>query len=484
MRDNQEMANILCNSNLATTDQVNAVWGDITEAKDIGQILVERGVLLPKVYTDLVDYIDSLHPENVMIQPDLIPPVMSPVEDASAIIRTPEESNMSIDEQIQSHGAVGGGDALIIEDPFDLAEEPNEPSQPAEEIPHGEANVPGEGLIVDLGDVDPYNEEEHLEEGVPNSTENTFFTESTTGDLPHQMVKEPNNAPKVMEALQNHSGGASQEASILEDSYESADDAFSSLQNSSTSAEDSSVAFDETIEHILEPIGSPNDLEVEQAQPTTPEQPQMAPVVEQAQATPAPEQLQATPITEQPQVMEAEQTQPVSAPAVNPQPQTAPQAVAVATEEESDKLPAMEPESREVPPLQIMIPEAVTPQHSLDEILLFARNNSVSDLHLIPGAPITMRHFTSLHGMSQEPLTAERIKEMLLASLPEKYMDELRQNGDTEFVYTISGGGRFRVTVMNCRTGWSFTARIIPFSILSFDEIGLSESAYAVTKWA
>ena len=53
MRDNQVMASILFNSNLATADQLNNNWGEITDSRDIGQVLVEKGVLQKNVYEDI-----------------------------------------------------------------------------------------------------------------------------------------------------------------------------------------------------------------------------------------------------------------------------------------------------------------------------------------------------------------------------------------------------------------------------------------------
>ncbi len=98
MRDNQEMANLLCNSNLATAEQINSYWAEITEENDIGKILVDKGFLLPKIYEDLVAYIDTLNPEQKIIQP------VTPHEPVADIPADTDiiEGNGSLDEQILS----------------------------------------------------------------------------------------------------------------------------------------------------------------------------------------------------------------------------------------------------------------------------------------------------------------------------------------------------------------------------------------------
>ena len=77
MRDNQEMASVIFNSNLASEDIITQALSAVTPTKDVGKVLVEQGVLDEQTYRNLIDFIDSLHPENlivdsesVVIQPD------------------------------------------------------------------------------------------------------------------------------------------------------------------------------------------------------------------------------------------------------------------------------------------------------------------------------------------------------------------------------------------------------------------------------
>ena len=47
---NQYMAKVLVHNKVVTEAQVKAHWGEITDKKDIGQVLVDAGILPPPMY--------------------------------------------------------------------------------------------------------------------------------------------------------------------------------------------------------------------------------------------------------------------------------------------------------------------------------------------------------------------------------------------------------------------------------------------------
>jgi twitching motility protein PilT len=134
--------------------------------------------------------------------------------------------------------------------------------------------------------------------------------------------------------------------------------------------------------------------------------------------------------------------------------------------------------------LKTAIPVQLGKQSSLDEILLFARSLNASDVHLIAKTPITFRKAGTIIPVSEVQLSSSEIEDKCLDALPTELLKELRKSGDAEFVYTIIGGGRYRLTLIRFRGGWSVTARVIPMVTRSFDDVGFPESCRSLTNWA
>lgn len=57
---NQYMAKVLVHNKLATEDQVQAHWGEISDSKDIGQVLVDAGILQQSMYVKLLAFVKNL----------------------------------------------------------------------------------------------------------------------------------------------------------------------------------------------------------------------------------------------------------------------------------------------------------------------------------------------------------------------------------------------------------------------------------------
>jgi len=369
MIDHQEMAGILFNSQLATVEQINENVGEVTDTKDIGKVLVEKGILPEQTYIELLDFIESLHPENIVIEPD------TPFESE---LDGPEISDVSFEDQL-SGNMVDLPDEQMLDA---LATDGNSTENGESTVVFD--HIDHDDFTIDLGDVP-----KHIEtDGDLQIVSDPFGSEE---DL--MMNKEPDTGSIVKEVVQNTMGS------------------------------ETSPSLDESIQ--------PQNSELSQAQ-----------------------------VQQQPHISES------------------------ANDSTTPSLPSMEHESRTAENLTIVVPEQITPQNNLNEILLYARNNVISDVHIMPFAPITVRRYTSLMPIGEEKVTPERIEALLLESLPSNRMAEFQKDGDVEFVYTIKGGGRYRVTIMKLRNGWSFTARIISMTIPSFETIGLPDASLSLTKWA
>ena len=55
---------------------------------------------------------------------------------------------------------------------------------------------------------------------------------------------------------------------------------------------------------------------------------------------------------------------------------------------------------------------------------------------------------------------------------------------DCEYVYTIASSGRFRMSLMKERNGYTLSSRIISKSLRSFDESGMPDACRGLTEWA
>lgn len=121
---------------------------------------------------------------------------------------------------------------------------------------------------------------------------------------------------------------------------------------------------------------------------------------------------------------------------------------------------------------------------TLDEILVFARTNQASDVHLSVNNPILFRQSGSLQPQTQEKLSAQRLEEMIKSAVAADKLADFQRGGDAEFIHTVPGAGRSRVTLIKQRLGWDFTARLIPAQIRSLAESGLPASCQTLTKWA
>jgi twitching motility protein PilT len=99
-----------------------------------------------------------------------------------------------------------------------------------------------------------------------------------------------------------------------------------------------------------------------------------------------------------------------------------------------------------------------------------------SDLHLSVGsAPMVRKdgHMQALDAAAA-PLTAPEVVQLLGPIMPEMNRKEFTERHDTDFAYEIAGLARFRSNVFADRRGPGAVFRIIPATILTAEQLGLS----------
>lgn len=129
-------------------------------------------------------------------------------------------------------------------------------------------------------------------------------------------------------------------------------------------------------------------------------------------------------------------------------------------------------------------PAQITPSNSLNEIFAFARKENVSDVHMTADKPITFRRFGKFKNATTEKITAAQIDTIIINNLPKDMLTHFETTGDVEYVHTITGYGRFRMTIIKQRSGSDITARVIPMEIPNFPDTGMTDACINLTKWA
>lgn len=131
-----------------------------------------------------------------------------------------------------------------------------------------------------------------------------------------------------------------------------------------------------------------------------------------------------------------------------------------------------------------LAPKTLGPTVTWQELLAYAREFEASDIHLSAGNPILLRRYGFLTPATEKPMEQETLRTWVQTALDPKQLATFESRGDLEFIYTLNGWGRYRVTVSKQRRGWELTARVIPSRIRSMEESELPEQCRDLTRWA
>ncbi|HEY2292558.1 MAG TPA: type IV pilus twitching motility protein PilT [Thermoanaerobaculia bacterium] len=144
--------------------------------------------------------------------------------------------------------------------------------------------------------------------------------------------------------------------------------------------------------------------------------------------------------------------------------------------------PAAVPRAPAPPPAAALAPAAgrvdfdLEVPRALDRLLKYALSVGASDLHLHSGAPLKIRvngRMTDLNATPTPARTAEKLVEEILT--PEQ-KEALRERGQVDFAYTLTGQGRFRSNVYRQQRGIDAVFRVIPPKPPTLEQLGLPAS--------
>jgi twitching motility protein PilT len=118
--------------------------------------------------------------------------------------------------------------------------------------------------------------------------------------------------------------------------------------------------------------------------------------------------------------------------------------------------------------------EAAEARAEMEELFRLLVDAGASDLHLRTGEPPLLRRHGELVRQERPALGADRLDLMLASIMTPREMSEFRETGDTDWAYEIEGLARFRCNAGRDRHGPMAVFRVIPTTVRTADEMGLS----------
>lgn len=118
----------------------------------------------------------------------------------------------------------------------------------------------------------------------------------------------------------------------------------------------------------------------------------------------------------------------------------------------------------------------------LIDILREAKIRNASDIHLAPASPVMLRINGELVPLPDIYFKPYEIDSMLDTMLSPYQMMELKDKGELDFAYSITGFSRIRINVFRQRNTYAMALRILLVDIPDPVELGLPKSVIELTK--
>ena len=118
----------------------------------------------------------------------------------------------------------------------------------------------------------------------------------------------------------------------------------------------------------------------------------------------------------------------------------------------------------------------------IDRLLETVIKKGASDLHITVGRPPVIRLHGHLRDLETKTLGPEDCTGLMKSITPERNQQELQEEGGTDFGFAFGDKGRFRVSIFRQRGNVAIVLRLIPFKLMSFDEIGLPTICRALCR--
>jgi twitching motility protein PilT len=113
----------------------------------------------------------------------------------------------------------------------------------------------------------------------------------------------------------------------------------------------------------------------------------------------------------------------------------------------------------------------------IEELIKMTKERDASDLILTAGSPPILRIDKKLVPTKLRALSAVQIDELLIPLMDNERSERFKKELGLDFIYSISGWGRFRVTVFKQRGSTAVTIRRFPYELPSLEELHLPEAS-------
>lgn len=109
----------------------------------------------------------------------------------------------------------------------------------------------------------------------------------------------------------------------------------------------------------------------------------------------------------------------------------------------------------------------------LDELLAYAVERNASDIHVKVGSPPVLRVDGRLTPTPFEPVTVEATTAAADHIVPASLRDDFATRGEVDFVYSVAGLGRFRVSAFRQRGSVALAFRRVPAEVPVLEDLDL-----------
>jgi len=112
----------------------------------------------------------------------------------------------------------------------------------------------------------------------------------------------------------------------------------------------------------------------------------------------------------------------------------------------------------------------------IGELLQLCVKHNASDMHLTVGKPPTLRIDGALMSLNYDPLGPEDTESLMKSITSNDNQRKIQEVGGVDFGFAFEKIARFRVSVYKQKGYYGLTLRLIPTHLLSFQEIGISDT--------
>lgn len=122
----------------------------------------------------------------------------------------------------------------------------------------------------------------------------------------------------------------------------------------------------------------------------------------------------------------------------------------------------------------------MTDDFEINALLIEAKKVGASDLHVTVGVPPKARINGTLVDLPFSRVMPDKSRALLFPMLNAHTSEQLQENGETDFSYSIQGVGRYRVNAFKQRGSYAIVARLVASEIPTVEQLGLPNSVVSI----